>query len=100
MKYGLRWTLVLILAPSWAMCNEKKDPQPLDLKAIGTAAIVDLSKSPVGALFEAKVLNDVKLTWVERAQVEKVVAELEAQALFTPEGGSKRAGLGKLLKAD
>src|SRR5262249_25038705 len=72
----------------------------LELPAISTGAVIDFSGLPAGALFEAKTLADNKLTWVERAQVDKVLAEFEMQALFSPEGGNRRAGLGKLLKAD
>lgn len=92
-------TLVGFAADVWAE-SAKKKPLPPDLNAVSTGAIVDLSRNPVGALFEAKVLASRKLIWVERAHVDMVVRELELQALFSPDGGSKRAGLGKLLKAD
>lgn len=87
--------------------EQKSNPQPaprkqvpLDLQAIGVGAVVDLSQTPTGALFEAKVLGSRKLTWVERSRVDQVLRELQLQALFSPEGGGNRAGLGKLLKAD
>jgi hypothetical protein len=72
--------------------------RPLELNN-GSAAILDLSKTPVGALLEAKLLANNKRTWVERVHVDKVLAELEVQSVFSPEGGRKRVGLGKLLKA-
>jgi hypothetical protein len=80
--------------------GKKKKAPLLDLKAVGIGAVVDLSRTPAGALFEAKVLANARLTWVERAQVDKVVGELELQAVFSPEGGRGRVGLGKLLKAN
>src|SRR5437879_3774455 len=83
-----------------ASAGGKLKVSPVQPKAVATGAIIDLTKTPVGALFETKVLASNKLTWVERVQVDKVVGELELQALFSPEGGSQRAGLGKLLKAD
>ena len=78
-----------------AQIAPKKDSPPpakssLDLKALGTCAIVDLSRTATGALFEAKVLGTRQMIWVERAQVDKVVRELELQALFSPQGGSRR----------
>ena len=73
---------------------------PIDFKTIGTAAILDTSKSPAGALLEAKVLGANNLKWLERGQIEKVVAEQNLQAVFSPEGTSQRVSLGKILKAD
>lgn len=88
------------IVPKFSVKPLQNGKASLDFKRIGTCAVVDLSQTPTGALFESKVLGSRNLSWVERGQVDKVVRELELQALFSPQGGSKRAGLGKLLQAD
>ncbi|HVC96454.1 MAG TPA: hypothetical protein VND64_22405 [Pirellulales bacterium] len=65
-----------------------------------TCALIDFDRSPLAAVLEAKLLAEVKATWLERNAIDEVVKEQELQALFTPEGGSERVALGKLLKAD
>lgn len=80
--------------------ERETDVAKLDERNLGTGAVIDLSQTPAGALFEAKVLAEPKLTWLERSHIDKVVRELEVQALFSAEAPEKRARLGKLLKAD
>lgn len=65
-----------------------------------TCALVDFDRSPLTAVLEAKLLADVDADWLERSAIDEVLKEQELQALFTPEGGTQRAALGKLLKAD
>jgi hypothetical protein len=65
-----------------------------------TAALVDADKSPLGTLLEAALLTGSKLTWVERNQIDKIVAEQQLQVAFSPEGIAARSSLGRLLKAD
>jgi hypothetical protein len=85
-----------------------QDPNPQRVKTprlapglapAGTAALIDLDRSPLGALLEAKLLDGAKLAWLERGDIDKILAEQELQALFAPEAGSQRIALGKLLKA-
>ncbi|HUY35207.1 MAG TPA: hypothetical protein VMV69_20850 [Pirellulales bacterium] len=65
-----------------------------------TCALIDFDRSPLATVLEAKLLAEVEATWLERSAIDEVVKEQELQALFTPEGGSERVALGKLLKAD
>lgn len=86
--------LALMLA-SWAAtaAGAPNDEAP-------TCALIDFDRSPLAAVLEAKLLADVEATWLERSAIDKVVKEQELHALFTPEGGTQRVALGKLLRAD
>jgi hypothetical protein len=61
---------------------------------------LDPEKTPQVALLEAKLLADDSATWVERADIDKVLKEQKVQAMFSPQGVGERVRLGKLLKAD
>src|SRR5262245_5021763 len=95
----MRWLLVLAIG-TLGMVNATASGGALGASSARTGAVIDVSGTEMGALLEAKLLADGKLAWVERAQINKVIAEQELQALFSPEGGSNRARLGKFLKAD
>jgi len=71
-----------------------------DLRPARTAALVDLDRSPVGALLQAVLAQENLLSWLEREDIDKILREQELQAAFSPEGGSDRAAFGRLLKAD
>src|SRR5689334_21070832 len=63
-------------------------------------ALLDPEKVPQAALLEAKLLADTGATWVERAEIDKVLREQKLQAAFGPQGVGERVRLGKILKAD
>jgi hypothetical protein len=65
-----------------------------------TCALLDPEKAPRAALLEAKLLAEPNATWVERANIDKILAEQKLQAAFGPQGVGERVRLGKLLKAD
>jgi hypothetical protein len=65
-----------------------------------TCALLDPEKTPRAALLEAKLLAEPGATWVERADIDKVLKEQKLQAAFGPQGVGERVKLGKLLKAD
>jgi len=65
-----------------------------------SCALIDVHKSPLAALVEAKLLDDSRRTWVERSEIDKVLAEQQLQAAFGADAGPSRAALGKVLKAD
>lgn len=67
---------------------------------VPVCALLDSDKVPRAALLEARLLADSQATWVERAQIDKVLKEQELQAMFSPQGVGQRVRLGKLLKAD
>src|SRR5256885_13929208 len=79
--------------------GEQPGPNPKRVKAprlapglapAGTAALIDLDRSPLGALLEGRLLDGAKLAWLERGDIDKLLAEQELQALFAPEAGSPR----------
>lgn len=87
MRVGLLPLLLLSLAP-------------LAAAAPPNCALLDPEKIPQAALLEAKLLADADGTWVERAQIDKILKEQKLQAMFSPQGVGDRVKLGKLLKAD
>jgi hypothetical protein len=80
--------LVLLLAPA------------VSPAAGPTCALLDPEKSPRAALLAGKLLEDSSASWVERAEIDKVLKEQKLQAAFGPQGVGERVKLGKLLKAD
>jgi hypothetical protein len=63
-------------------------------------ALVDTTKSPIATLLEARLLAIEGSTWVERTEIDRLLAEQELQGAFAADASKKRAALGKLLKAD
>lgn len=56
--------------------------------------------SPLGALVETRLLEDRSVEWLERNEVDKVLAEQQLQAAMAADAPQSRAELGRLLKAD
>jgi tetratricopeptide (TPR) repeat protein len=50
--------------------------------------------------FEARLIQDERAVWLERAEIRKVLEEQSLQAIFSPQAVAERAAMGKLLKAD
>ena len=73
---------------------------PLAHGAVPVCALLDPEKTPQGALLEAKLLADDSATWVDRADIDRVLKEQKLQAMFSPQGVGERVRFGKLLKAD
>ncbi len=69
-------------------------------KAAPKCAFIDAPKSALTALVEAKLLQDTQRAWLERTEIEKIVAEQQLQAAFGAAAGPDRVRLGRLLKAD
>jgi hypothetical protein len=65
-----------------------------------TAALIDATGKPVGALLEQKLLANQKAVWLERTEIDKVLRERVLTSLFSPEACGERAAVGRLLKAD
>ncbi|WP_254511735.1 hypothetical protein [Anatilimnocola floriformis] len=65
-----------------------------------SCALVDSAKLPLTAILEARLLNNEGATWVERSQIDRILAEQELQSSFGAQGVQSRAALGKALKAD
>jgi|GEM_PF-2560170 len=63
-------------------------------------ALLDPEKAPRSALLEAKLIGDPGATWVERADIDKILQEQKLQTAFSPQGIGEPVKLGKLLKAD
>lgn len=67
---------------------------------IPVCAILDASDLAVRPVLEARLLEKNNATWVERTEIERVLQEQELSNAFGAADGSRRAALGKLLKAD
>lgn len=63
-------------------------------------AFVTVEKSPLAAILESKLLERDSQTWLERSEIDQILAEQELQAAFGATEGANRMALGKLLKAD
>ena len=74
--------------------------EELSNEHLPTAALIDLDKSLVGGLLEIRLLESPHADWLDRNDIDRVLAEKELQNLAGPEGTAARAELGKLLRAD
>lgn len=95
----IAWGLALALAA------EPGSPAPagaghLKPNTVPTCALIDVSRSPLSAIVEARLLAKGDAIWLERSQIDKLLAEQELQAAFSPDAGRQRIALGRLLKAD
>lgn len=70
------------------------------MKGPPTCALIDASRSPLAGVVEAKLLLDERGQWLERAAIDKVLAEHQLQAAFSTNDPSARVALGRILKAD
>ena len=68
--------------------------------AIPNCALIDSTKLPVTALLETRLLNSDGATWVERSQIDRILAEQQLQNAFGAAAVQARATLGEALKAD
>lgn len=65
-----------------------------------TAAFLDISRKPIGALVEQRLLECRKAVWLERTEIEEILQERTISSLFGPAACSERAEVGRILKAD
>lgn len=63
-------------------------------------ALVVAGEFPVAKLLEARLLARSSETWLERSEIDRILAEKELQAAFGPAEGGNRASFGQILKAD
>jgi hypothetical protein len=63
-------------------------------------AFLAAGQSTLSALAEAKLLEGEHGTWLERSEIDQILAEHELAASFAPETPQSRIALGRLLKAD
>ncbi|MBN9521195.1 hypothetical protein J0H58_22190 [bacterium] len=92
-----RWLTPLLVTALAPLAAAGDDPPAAGRP---TCALLDPTNDPRAALLEAKALPAADATWVERAGIDRVLAEQKLQALFGPQGIGDRVRLGKLLKAD
>ena len=64
------------------------------------AAFLDLDRSALGALVEERLLAGPRARWLERTEIDRVLAEQELGKLFGADAGTGRVALGRILKAD
>jgi hypothetical protein len=65
-----------------------------------TAALLDLDRTPIGALLEQRLLASPRAKWLERNEVNRILKEQELSTLITADAVSRRVAMGQLLKAD
>ncbi|PHS08062.1 MAG: hypothetical protein COA78_13065 [Blastopirellula sp.] len=95
----VRWFTLVILAygiltlslTSGAMGAEPGKPR---------CAFIDIEKSPLGGLLEAELIVRDDTEWLERSEIDKILAEKKLQSLFAADAGEARMSLGQILKAD
>ncbi len=63
-------------------------------------AFVVSNPSATAGLTEAKLLESGRGTWLERNEIDRILAEQELAACFAAESPGSRIALGRLLKAD
>ena len=63
-------------------------------------ALVVASDFPVAKLLEARLLARSSETWLERSEIDRILAEKELQGAFGAAEGANRASFGQILKAD
>ncbi|MEX0724810.1 MAG: hypothetical protein WD065_00990, partial [Planctomycetaceae bacterium] len=63
-------------------------------------AFIDFDRLPLGAFLETELFEEEGLTWVDRNEIDRVLAEQKLQLLFSPEAVDERAKISRLLKAD
>ena len=73
---------------------------PSASSAATQCAFIAQKQSPVVELAEAMLLGVADAEWLERSEIDKVLAEQKLQTLFAPEATGSRSALGKILKAD
>ncbi|QDU92490.1 WD40 repeat domain-containing protein [Lignipirellula cremea] len=63
-------------------------------------ALIDVEQSPLGAALEAELFALDGVEWLERTEVNRVLAEQKLQLLFDANALGDRRSMGQLLKAD
>lgn len=90
---GLAVALVVALMTGAAVVPAAEIGKP-------TAAFLDVSRKPIGALVEQRLLEYPKAIWLERTEIEKVLQERAISSLLGPAACAERAAVGRILKAD
>ena len=63
-------------------------------------AWIAISDGPFLTLAETMILAGSQTIWLERVEIDRVLAERRLQEVFGAEAVSERIGLGRVLKAD
>ncbi len=94
--------LLVVLAPAAVTATDSPSPSRSLRQSESVLRIALLAKegTPLLGLLEARLIEGVSASWVERNEIDKVLAEQQIQAAFGAEAIDRRTALGKLLKAD
>ncbi|WP_165698839.1 SHD1 domain-containing protein [Bremerella volcania] len=63
-------------------------------------ALIDVDQSALAGLVEAELITRPGEEWLERTEINRLLAEKELQSLLSPKAGDGRVALGQTLKAD
>jgi len=89
-----------ILAGSSAEAQDGAARRPPPTCAVVADGSLGARKSPLASLVEQRLLRSGLVEVLDRSDVEKVLDERRAQALFGPQAGAERLAAGGHLKAD
>ncbi len=90
-----RFLLLLgLMGLSWQVCGGR------EASTNPRCAWIAVSEGPVLALAETRILAGTRAIWLERVEIDRLLAERKLQEVFGAEAVSERIGLGKVLKAD
>lgn len=96
---GIVFPAVLFLGLSWGTACDAAPPDRVRATK-PHCAFVAAGGVTVADLAEAKLLERSYGTWLERNEIDRVLAEQELAASFAPGSARQRITLGQLLKAD
>ena len=86
--------LLALMGLSWRVCGGRETPTN------PRCAWIAISEGPVLTLAETRILAGSQTIWLERVEIDRVLAERRLQEVFGAEAVSERIGLGRVLKAD
>ncbi|MEW4453503.1 hypothetical protein AB1L30_12585 [Bremerella sp. JC817] len=97
----LRFTFSLAGMLWFALVSASLDAQEPTLPSEPPrCALIEVGETPAGGLVEANLLSLPDSRWVERNEIQKVVAERELQSIFSATAAEQRVSVGQSLNAD
>ncbi len=97
--FRLGFLTILVVAPfvfpsiEGGTASGAESPKP-------RCALVTATPSPTATLLEAALLETGSAEWLERGEIDRILAEQKLDAAFAARAAKSRVALGRLLKAD